>query len=311
MMYNGVQCEFPPGYDGTVLLERLQHILDPELDESILQLGFVQSLHVYDGHATIVVQLPTSWCAANFAYMMADDTRRALLTVEGIHHVTVRLRDHFAAEAIETAVNSGKPFTEAFPGEGCGSLTALRVTFLHKGFTSRQERLLRDLHVPKGPTVYPLSRDAFDVHDVDYAATDFPDLNFIIEHIGLPRLEDFCWIATQESNVYAGLSVTMAFSRLRPQYFAEIMANLLFWLGPDKLCFGSDYAIWSPKWLIEKFMAFELPDEIKKEYGVDLTLEIKRKILGENAARLYGIDIALQQAKLRQDRIGVKLATVA
>lgn len=46
--------------------------------------------------------------------------------------------------------------------------------------------------------------------------------------------------------MYAGLSVAMAFSRLRPQYFAEIMANLLFWLGPDKLCFGSDYAIWSP-----------------------------------------------------------------
>ena len=58
-------------------------------------------------------------------------------------------------------------------------------------------------------------------------------------------------------------------------------------------------------------MAFELPDDIKKEYGVDLTLEIKRKILGENAARLYGIDIAAQKAKLRQDGIGVKLATVA
>ena len=48
----------------------------------------------------------------------------------------------------------------------------------------------------------------------------------------------------------------------RPLYFGEIMANLLFWLGPDKLCFGSDYAIWSPKWLIEKFMAFELPDDL-------------------------------------------------
>src|ERR1700739_1667246 len=166
---------------------------------------------------------------------------------------------------------------------------------------------IKNIHVHKGPTVYPLSSDAFDVRDVDYAATDFPDLNFIVEHVGLPRLDDFCWIAAQESNVYAGLSVAMAFSRLRPQYFAEIMANLLFWLGPDKLCFGSDYAIWSPKWLIEKFMAFELPDEIKKEYGVDLTPEIKRKILGENAARLYGIDIATQKAKLSQDRIPIGL----
>jgi len=67
------------------------------------------------------------------------------------------------------------------------------------------------------------------------------------------------------------------------------------------LCFGSDYAIWSPKWLIEKFMAFELPDDVKQEYHVDLTLETKRKILGENAARLYGIDIPAQTAKLSRD----------
>ena len=66
------------------------------------------------------------------------------------------------------------------------------------------------------------------------------------------------------------------------------MANLLFWLGPDKICFGSDYAIWSPKWLIEKFMAFELPDDFEQEYHVDLTLEIKRKILGEKRLACTG-----------------------
>ena len=48
-------------------------------------------------------------------------------------------------------------------------------------------------------------------------------------------------------------------------------------------------------------MAYELPEDLKQEYHVDLTLEIKRKILGENAARLYGIDIAAQAAKLGRD----------
>ena len=144
-MSHPIQCEFPPGYDGTALIERLEHVLDPELDESILRLGFIRSLKVYDGHATVYVQLPTSWCAANFAYLMAADIRCALLTVDGIHQVTVCLGEHFAAEAIETAVNTGKSFAEVFPGEGCGSLTALRRTFLHKGFTRRQERLLREL----------------------------------------------------------------------------------------------------------------------------------------------------------------------
>ena len=75
---------------------------------------------------------------------------------------------------------------------------------------------------------------------------------------------------------------------------------MLFWLGEDRLLFASDYAIWRPQWLVEKFMAFELPDEIRRETGVDLTEAAKSKILGLNAARLYGIDVEQQKAKLRQ-----------
>jgi predicted TIM-barrel fold metal-dependent hydrolase len=51
-------------------------------------------------------------------------------------------------------------------------------------------------------------------------------------------------------------------------------------------------------------MAFEMPDDLKQEYHYDLTLDIKRKILGENAARLYGIDTAAQSALLSRDAIG-------
>jgi len=144
-MRDNVSCEFPAGYDGTVILERLAHVLDPELDEPILDLGFVRSLQLRCGHASVALRLPTSWCAVNFAYLMAEDVRHALLRVDGIRRVTVRLGDHCAAEEIEAAVNDGRPFAEAFPGEGAGSLAALRLTFLRKGFLSRQERLLRDL----------------------------------------------------------------------------------------------------------------------------------------------------------------------
>jgi uncharacterized protein len=44
---------------------------------------------------------------------------------------------------------------------------------------------------------------------------------------------------------------------------------------------------------------------LKQEYHVDLTFEIKRKILGEYAARLYGIDIAGQTAKLSREGVGL------
>lgn len=146
-MRENVSCEFPAGYDGTAVLEQLAQVLDPELDESILDLGFVRSLELRSGHASVTLRLPTSWCAVNFAYMMAEDVRHALLGVEGIRRVTVGLGDHCAAEEIEAAVNNGRAFAEAFPGEGAGSLAALRLTFLRKGFLSRQERLLRDLRI--------------------------------------------------------------------------------------------------------------------------------------------------------------------
>jgi predicted TIM-barrel fold metal-dependent hydrolase len=89
------------------------------------------------------------------------------------------------------------------------------------------------------------------------------------------------------------------------------MANLLFWLGEDRILFGSDYAIWSPKWIIDKFMSFQFPDDVREEFGMDLTPAIRRKIMGENAARLYGIDIEAHRARLAADEIGARLATAA
>src|SRR5580693_8484414 len=52
-----------------------------------------------------------------------------------------------------------------------------------------QDLGIKNVHVHKGPTIWPLDKDAFDVSDIDHCATDFPDLNYIIEHVGLPRIE--------------------------------------------------------------------------------------------------------------------------
>src|SRR6516165_6285957 len=144
-MRDNAPFEFPPGYDSTAILERLGQVLDPELDEPIRDLGFVRTLRLHSGHAEVALRLPTSWCAVNFAYLMAEDVRNALLSVDGIRRVSVSLGDHCAATEIEAAVNAGRPFAEAFSGEPAGSLEALRLTFLRKGFFSRQEQLLRVL----------------------------------------------------------------------------------------------------------------------------------------------------------------------
>ncbi len=147
-----------------------------------------------------------------------------------------------------------------------------------------------NVHVHKGPTIWPLNKDAFNVDDVDGAATEYQELNFIVEHCGLPRLEDFCWIAVQEPNVYGGLAVALPFIHTRPRYFAQMIGELLYWLGEDRVTFGSDYGIWQPKWLIETFVDFQMPEDLVSEYG-ELTPNIKRKILGLNLAKLYDIDV--------------------
>jgi predicted TIM-barrel fold metal-dependent hydrolase len=153
-----------------------------------------------------------------------------------------------------------------------------------------EELGVKNIHVHKGPTIWPLDMDAFNVQDVDAAATRFPDLNFIVEHVGLPRLEDFCWIGVQEPNVYGGLAVAMPFIHSRPEYFAKVLGELLYWLGEDRILFASDYAIWHPKWLTEQFAAFQIPEDMQSEYG-ELTPDIKRKIFGLNAAKLYDIEV--------------------
>ncbi len=53
----------------------------------------------------------------------------------------------------------------------------------HSGtWRSARSSGITNIHVHKGPTIRPLDRDAFDVADIDKVASDFPGLNFIVEH---------------------------------------------------------------------------------------------------------------------------------
>lgn len=62
-------------------------------------------------------------------------------------------------------------------------------------------------------------------------------------------------------------------------------------LGEDRIVFGSD-SVWygSPQWQIEALWRFQIPEELRKKWGYpELTERAKRKILGLNSAKLYGI----------------------
>jgi metal-sulfur cluster biosynthetic enzyme len=125
------------------VLEALATVHDPELDESITELGFVGSCVVSDGgDVDVHLRLPTPQCAPNFAFLMASDARAAVRRVAGVRKVGVVLDDHYTAAEINAAVGAGAGFGAAFPGEeGSGGLEALRELFRRKALLARQGRV--------------------------------------------------------------------------------------------------------------------------------------------------------------------------
>ena len=129
------------------VLARLATVTDPELDEPVTDLGFVEGVSVgADGAVAIDFRLPTYWCAANFAYMMAEDMRDAVSALPWVTGVVPRLHAHMCAEQVNRGVADGLAFGAAFGEAGeDDSLANLRAIFLRKAFQGRQEALLRAL----------------------------------------------------------------------------------------------------------------------------------------------------------------------
>jgi metal-sulfur cluster biosynthetic enzyme len=132
--------------DRKEVLDALSGVRDPELDEPITELDFVSELAVEGAAVSVRLRLPTYFCAPNFAYLMVADAKEAVLSVPGVRRASVLLEDHYASEELNTSINAGGGFDDAFPGETQGpDLDDLRATFRRKSFVSRQERLCRAL----------------------------------------------------------------------------------------------------------------------------------------------------------------------
>ena len=104
------------------------------------------------------------------------------------------------------------------------------------------------------------------------------------------------------ANVYAELGSTWRTLMGRPDEAAHLLGKLLNAVGEDNVLWGTD-SIWygSPQDQIEAFRTFQIAEEFQERFGYPaLTPEIKRKILGHNAARLFDIDPATVPCGPRQ-----------
>ena len=150
--------------------------------------------------------------------------------------------------------------------------------------------------------------------DLARAAAAFPDLNFIAFHSAFPWETELAAHAkaAKVKNLYAELGSLARMMRSDPARYAVLIGTLLDGFGADHILWGTDTpVIGPPHWQIEAFQTFTTPEGVAAQRGYSqLTPEVKNKIFGENAARIFGIDIAAaRQAiegdllyKLRDDR---------
>ena len=152
--------------------------------------------------------------------------------------------------------------------------------------------------------------------DLERAAKDFPDLNFIVYHSAFhslrPALDaardgfhasarvewvtDLCEIRQRNpnlTNIYAELGSTFGQMVITsPLLCGHVLGMLVQSFGADHVLWGTDSIWWgSPQWQIEALRRFTMPESLMKRFGYrPLTSDVKAQILGLNAARVYGID---------------------
>ncbi len=93
-------------------------------------------------------------------------------------------------------------------------------------------------------------------------------------------------------NVYAELGTTWRNLMTLPLDAAHVFGKLLKHLGEDRIVWGTDCVFTgSAQEQIVAFRAFQIPLELQEQFGYPaLTDCAKRKILGLNAAQVYGVD---------------------
>ena len=198
-------------------------------------------------------------------------------------------------------------------------------TFTHTGQSFRLDdgnrsllqvgqRLVRHAVATGVPLIVVHKGFGADPADIGPAAAANRDVNFLVYHSGyeggvteraydgsrpnggMDRLIQSLERAGigKNDNVYVELGSTWHYVMSDLTQAAHVLGKLLNAVGPERLVWGTD-SIWygGPQDQIQAFRAFQFTAEFQERYGYPaLTPELKRKVLGLNAAHLFHIDPA-------------------
>lgn len=161
--------------------------------------------------------------------------------------------------------------------------------------------------------------------DLVALSRQFPDMDFVVYHgayeiqtterayaAGAGRLGVDSLVQALEDhgvgpneNVWAEVGTTWRETLSDPDQAAHAMGKLLRYVGEDRVMWGTD-GIWygSPQPQIMAFRAFQIAPELQELHGYPaLTDDLKAKVFGLNAARLFGIEPDATRCALDRDAL--------
>lgn len=187
----------------------LDVVMDPELDEPITDLGFVNSVSVardggggQDCTVEVHLRLPTSFCSPNFAYLMTSDAKDVLIGLPGVSRVVVELDDHHDSDLINRGLAADLGYRGTFGHEAEKDLEELRTTFRRKAHTAASERCLTAL-LHADPELDVADVGAVRLRDLPAAATTTGALLRRREALGLDCAPDSRVLVDHEGHGYS------------------------------------------------------------------------------------------------------------
>lgn len=229
-------------------------------------------------------------------------------------------------------ISAWKMYTGAELGERAWFMDDERVAY---PFWERTRKLgVRNLCVHKGLPLGVFNEKACTPLDLEKAARDWPELNFIVYHSAyrgsgflargtgdqvkdpegddpqeIPWISDILRILRRNPklrNIYFELGSTFQqLSSSNPVRCLHMLGQMIQTAGADHILWGTD-SIWggSPQSQIQRLRRLRMTDELMERWKYpQLTDEIKDGIFGLNAARLFNIDVKAQRNAIKADRL--------
>lgn len=229
--------------------------------------------------------------------------------------------DEIERQIKDLKISAWKMYTGAEIGEQAWWMDDEKVAY--PCFEKSKQLGIKNLCVHKGLPLGVFNEEHCKPRDLLKAARDWPDMNFIAYHSGFRGLDsvltrrdpqEIPWISDiirmlrdnpEIKNIYFELGSTFnQLSSFAPDACMHMFGQMIQVAGDDHVLWGTD-SIWggSPQSQIERFRRIKIKDDMIEKYGyAPLTDEVKAKIFGLNAAKLFGIDPQTKHEAMEHDK---------